>query len=208
VSPNFDVNSYIDVNDRILRFWQEFPLGRIETDLMSAPDDFTQCRYTARVYRHIEDLAPAATGWAFEIAGGAGANRTSHEENCETSAIGRALANMGYATSAKDRPSRQEMEKVNRGTASLPSTDKVASRRVDQRTGAIEDDAPVMANDGQVQAIERFWNELGRDAEGLSKYLFEQYAQENARALTQEQAGQEIVKLGKERNVERAMATA
>ncbi len=113
---NFNVNEYIDVNDRILRFWSEHPDGRIQTDLMSLPDDFTQCRYKASIYKDMKDVQPAATGWAFEIAGGGGANRTSHEENCETSAIGRALANMGYATSAKDRPSKQEMEKVNRGT--------------------------------------------------------------------------------------------
>jgi hypothetical protein len=110
--PPFDPNDYIDVNDRILRFWSEYPEGRIETNLMSPPDDFTQCRFRASVYKSITDAAPAATGWAFELAGGGGANRTSHEENCETSAIGRALANLGYATSAKERPSRQEMRKA------------------------------------------------------------------------------------------------
>jgi hypothetical protein len=121
--PRFDVSKYIDVQQRINRFWDEYPEGRIETNLMSPPDDFTQCRYVARVYKQAYDPLPAASGWAFEIAGGGGANATSHEENCETSAIGRALANMGYATSVDDRPSREEMTKVNRLTPEEPATD-------------------------------------------------------------------------------------
>ena len=56
-----------------------------------------------------------ATGYAEEIRGSGNVNRTSHVENCETSAIGRALANAGYAGSdMTKRPSREEMSKVNR----------------------------------------------------------------------------------------------
>jgi len=118
----FDVNDYIDVQERIVRFWAEHPDGSIVTKLMSPPDDFSQCRYEAQVWQRRDDPRPAATGYAFEFAapGTRGPNATSHEENCETSAIGRALANMGYATSRADRPSRQEMEKVERGPASVP----------------------------------------------------------------------------------------
>ncbi len=110
----FDPNDYIDVQDRIVKFWVEYPDGAIRTKLESLPDDFDTCRYAARIFKHRDSLEPDATGWAFERAGGGGANSTSHEENCETSCVGRALANMGYATSRQDRPSRQEMEKVSR----------------------------------------------------------------------------------------------
>jgi hypothetical protein len=55
-----------------------------------------------------------ATGHAFEIDGENGmANKTSALENCETSAIGRALANCGYG--GDKRVSREEMAKVERG---------------------------------------------------------------------------------------------
>lgn len=110
--PQFDPNTYVDVQERIDRFWTEHPDGAIVTRLMSPPDDFDRCRYEAAVYKHRDDGRPSAVGYAFELAGTAGANRTSHEENCETSAIGRALANMGYAKSREDRPSRQEMAKA------------------------------------------------------------------------------------------------
>ena len=117
--PRFNVDDYVDVQERIVRFWAENPDGRIATSLESSFDDFEKCRYKAEVYKSRESEKPDATGWAFEIAGGGGANLTSHEENCETSAIGRALANMGYATTGKQRPSRQEMQKVERGESRL-----------------------------------------------------------------------------------------
>jgi len=56
---------------------------------------------------------PTSTGYAFEVDGGYGANKTSALENCETSAIGRALANMGLH--GNKRASREEMSKVERG---------------------------------------------------------------------------------------------
>jgi hypothetical protein len=56
-----------------------------------------------------------ATGWAEEVRGQGNVNRTSHVENCETGAVGRALANAGYAGSdVSKRPSREEMGKVQR----------------------------------------------------------------------------------------------
>lgn len=200
--PNFNPADYIDVNDRILRFWGEHPDGRIETDLMSPPDDFTQCRYVARIYKHLEDLAPAATGWAFELAGGGGANRTSHEENCETSAIGRALANMGYATSAKDRPSRQEMAKVERGTqAPQPNGGKVTHMRPTAQAAAQKETetAEGLANPGQVNAIESLWQRIGVQEQTLSQFLADQFGVEDVAKLTHEQAGEAIVSLENER---------
>jgi hypothetical protein len=66
-----------------------------------------------------------ATGYAEEIRGSNRINQINHVEVCETSAIGRALANAGYAGSdASKRPSREEMAKVNRG-APAPRTNKV-----------------------------------------------------------------------------------
>lgn len=118
--PNFNLADYVDVQTRITRFWEEYPDGAIRTALASDPGDFTTCRYRAEVYKHRDNPHPDATGYAFEIAGSGMANKTSHEENCETSALGRALANMGYATSGKDRPSRQEMSKASNVPAQTP----------------------------------------------------------------------------------------
>ena len=116
----FNLQDYVDVQTRITRFWTEYPDGAIRTSLASEPGDFKTCRYRAEVYKQATNERPDATGYAFEIAGSGMANKTSHEENCETSAIGRALANLGYATSGKDRPSRQEMSKAAPQAAQRP----------------------------------------------------------------------------------------
>lgn len=131
MSRGFNLQDYVTVQDRIRQFWADYPDGRIETAIMSDPTDFTTCRYIARAYKRMDDERPSATGWAFEHAGDRGPNQTSHEENCETSAIGRALANMGYATSQRDRPSREEMAKAQRGQ-SVPAN-------VDAETGEIHE---------------------------------------------------------------------
>jgi hypothetical protein len=64
------------------------------------------------------------TGYAEEVRGAGNVNRTSHVENCETSAIGRALANCGMAGSdMSKRPSREEMSKVQR-TSNGPAVER------------------------------------------------------------------------------------
>ena len=60
---------------------------------------------------------PVATGYAEEIKSDRGVNATSFVENCETSAIGRAIANCPLqAPASGPRPSRNEMQKVERLT--------------------------------------------------------------------------------------------
>jgi hypothetical protein len=156
----FNPENYVDVQERINRFWSEHPDGAIVTRLMSPPDDFGQCRYEATVYKHKDDQRPSATGYAFELAGGGGANKTSHEENCETSAIGRALANMGYAKNRQDRPSRQEMDKVQRGEE-LPARTRTTSVNVIPETGEIVDD------DEPITGWTQFWDRV--EAMGLPR---------------------------------------
>jgi hypothetical protein len=71
-----------------------------------------------------------ATGWAEEVRGQGNVNKTSHVENCETGAVGRALANAGMAGgSLEKRPSREEMSKVARMTTTTsPGSDVVTER--------------------------------------------------------------------------------
>ena len=89
----FDLDSYETVDTRIHRFYESNPEGRILTALIEATDEVAVFR--AEVYTDRRDDRPAV-------------NETSHVENCETSAIGRALANLGYSTKGS-RPSREEM---------------------------------------------------------------------------------------------------
>jgi hypothetical protein len=103
----FNLEDYEPVEERIKRFYADHPDGRIITELISSPNDIDTVVVKAVVYA---DEIPRATGLAFEKAGEGYVNKTSHLENCETSAIGRALANFNYQ--GNKRPSREEMQKV------------------------------------------------------------------------------------------------
>ena len=104
----FNLNEYETVADRIERFWNDHADGRIITELVS--HDEKRFVVKAAVWRSSLS-GPDTTGYAEEIVGSTNVNKTSALENCETSAIGRALANLGYAPKGQ-RPSREEMVKV------------------------------------------------------------------------------------------------
>jgi hypothetical protein len=73
------------------------------------------CVFYCELYADKEDKVPVATGYAEEIKSDRGVNATSFVENCETSAIGRAIANCPLqAPASGPRPSRNEMQKVDR----------------------------------------------------------------------------------------------
>ena len=103
------LDDYEPVEDRLLKFWKDYPDGRIETELIEAATN--RFIVMARLYRTEADQRYWVSGLAFETITDRGVNATSALENCETSAIGRALANCGYATRGK-RPSREEMSKA------------------------------------------------------------------------------------------------
>ena len=105
----FNLDDYETVEERLVKFWKDHPDGQIHTKVL----EHTTSRFIveASIYRTEADARPWTTGLAEETIQGRGVNATSALENCETSAIGRALANAGYATKGK-RASREEMSKV------------------------------------------------------------------------------------------------
>ena len=128
----FNLEDYETVEDRLAKFWKEHEDGRIETTLVES----TLQRFIikAAIYRTEVDAQAWTTGFAEETVSTRGVNSTSALENCETSAIGRALANAGYASKGK-RPSREEMSKV-KASEPKPFAEKLA----DKITMPAEDD--------------------------------------------------------------------
>lgn len=117
----FNLNEYDLVEDRIKKFWDDNPNGRIWTEEISVSADHQSIVIKAMVYADKDDVNPIATGIAQDQQG-KGANMVAWIENCETSAIGRALANWKYQ--AKKRPSVEEMQKVERGSDTGTSNSK------------------------------------------------------------------------------------
>ena len=105
----FNLADYETVEVRLEKFIKDYPDFRISTELEVCEKD----RYIVKAYlfKTTQCSSAFSTGLAEEKVTDRGVNQTSALENCETSAIGRALANAGYAAKGK-RPSREEMNKV------------------------------------------------------------------------------------------------
>ena len=110
----FNLDDYEPVASRLDRFLKAHPDARVITDLVHYLSDVAV--FKCELWLNGEIIA---TGWAEEIRGQGNVNKTSHLENCETGAVGRALANAGLSGSDfTKRPSREEMGKVQRMTES------------------------------------------------------------------------------------------
>ena len=142
----FNLADYEPVEVRLEKFIKDYPAFRISTELEVV--EATRYIVKAYLFKDASDGVAWATGYAEETVTSRGVNQTSALENCETSAIGRALANAGYAPKGK-RPSREEMTKVVTPRVAKPVVqDLVPAQEQDYWTTPVNDymkvvDAPV-----------------------------------------------------------------
>ena len=126
----FDLSKYATVAERIQLLYAEYPNALIITKNLTTPQDRAVSTWVMkaelwlplpegkeRTYGKYPDHYLKATGHAFEIDGGSGANATSALENAESSAVGRCLALAGWSANKESGSlaSREEMQKVERG---------------------------------------------------------------------------------------------
>jgi hypothetical protein len=141
----FNLADYETVEVRLEKFIKDYADFRIATELEVVEKD----RYIVKAYlfKTSSDGVAWATGYAEEKITDRGVNSTSALENCETSAIGRALANAGYAAKGK-RPSREEMSKVVATKVVKPAVQDLVPDQQDYWTTPVNEymkvvDAPV-----------------------------------------------------------------
>ena len=84
---------YITVNERLIYFNENYKNGSITTDIVS--HDGNEVIIKATIIPDIATPERKFTGYARELADSSFINKTSHIENCETSAVGRALGMLG-----------------------------------------------------------------------------------------------------------------
>ena len=164
----FDLSKYETVEDRLGRFWIDHPQGRIATSIYFYDENKVVIRAEA-YFDTAADMYPAGVGHAEEIRGASPVNKTSHVENCETSAIGRALANCNYAPKGA-RPSREEMEKVVQGSApertvQAPTTQPIVPRA----SSAIVDKS--LASSPQIGKLSALLMGLGIDRDKRLEFI-------------------------------------
>ena len=177
----FNLDDYEPVAARLSR-WLEIPSQapkRVITHLMQYTDQ--RCVFKAELW-HGEVLV--STGWAEETRGEGHVNRTSHFENCETSAIGRALANAGLAGSdMTKRPSREEMGKVQR-----------ANDAVDPFPNVVDINSAGTASTKQINFIKMLLDKKGLDLAGRTAFVSQALGVDgvSVSALTSSQASKLI----------------
>ena len=123
----FNLSEYQTVQERIDLFWQKYPNGRLNLDIVSITENQVVMR--GEVYLDKEDEVPTTVDFAEERIGTSNVNKVSFVENCATSCYGRAISALGGEFSPKGkRPSAEEMAKVNRHNSRdwLGEADKLA----------------------------------------------------------------------------------
>jgi len=133
----FNLNDYEDVDSRIHKFYQEFPDGAIITEQVLNDEEKGIVVFKAIAYRTYADTQPSATGFARGARKDRGVDASFWYENCETSSIGRCLANLGLSAKGK-RASSLEMARVNDSKTS-PSPIRV---RTEEQKAFLESNNP------------------------------------------------------------------
>lgn len=131
---------YAEVNQRIKAFRMVYPTGQIMTEMVSNENGV--CVFRAYVYDESENLL--ATGTAYEKESSSFINKTSYIENCETSAVGRALGMAGFGIDVSvasyeevanaienQNPKKQEEHTADDGFTNLLIEVKQAQTRMD-----------------------------------------------------------------------------
>ncbi|HEY0077275.1 MAG TPA: hypothetical protein VGB73_01420 [Pyrinomonadaceae bacterium] len=178
-SDRFD--GYIPVAERVEKFYERFPDGRIVTTIVEHDPQSGFILMRAEVFRQTEDAQPAATGHAFEVRGESYVNKTSYIENAETSSVGRALALLGF--------------EVKRGIASREEVEKAARMQADEKPSRVLEERPAppprqqsvapaaapapspAADESTLDAeILQSAEELGYDAAKVRKWINQKYS--------------------------------
>lgn len=108
LSTNIKGKDYVEVNQRIKAFRKLYPEGTIETEMLSNENGV--CVFKARV---MVLGCTLGTGHAYEKEDSSFINKTSYIENCETSAVGRALGMLGLGVDTSVASAEEVQNAIN-----------------------------------------------------------------------------------------------
>ena len=118
---------YATVESRVRAFCSEHQNGQILTEMVKCEDDTGEVVFKAHA---VVDGVIRGTGHAMEVRGSSNINKTSHVEVCETSAVGRALAMMGYMSKGQIA-SYEEIENAKLQRSEIKKHEKAFMQTVD-----------------------------------------------------------------------------
>ena len=166
---------YATVAAKVIGFRELYPDGRIVTEKLS--DDGERCDFRAEAWDGERLLA---TGHAFEFRGGGMVNKTSYVENCETSAVGRALAFLGIGADESIASAEEVMSAIAQQEAEkskpAPKSRKKAQKAAEGDTAPVVidvDEAKLAeAKRNLFRAMRGYAERMGRDVDEIVKATF------------------------------------
>lgn len=137
---------YAEVPQRVTAFRKLYPMGSIRTDIVSLKDGVCVIKAEAWTKDDEGNSVLLGTGLAYEKEGSSFINKTSYIENCETSAVGRALGFCGIGIDT-----------------SIASAEEVLNAKENQK-------AMQPISKSECRVLEQMMEELGTDTEKFLKY--------------------------------------
>lgn len=151
---------YAEVPQRVKAFRFLYPQGFIETEMISNENGICVFKAEAGYYDHECTRLVLGTGHAYEKEGHGFINQTSYIENCETSAVGRALGFLGIGSDT-----------------SIASYEEVANAKVQQEENKRISDKEAITLENMLQQNQKDWVLAQFKITAISQLTKKQYTQ-------------------------------
>ena len=174
VTTNIKGKEYAEVNQRIKAFRMLYPEGFILTDIVSIEDGVCVMRATVGYYREDGEAILLGTGTAYEKETSSYINKTSYIENCETSAVGRALGMAGFGIDT----SVASFEEVSNAIAQQEAEKRPEKKKAHNSAPKVEKAVSEASTGYQDHITEKDWNVLKaacKSADMSTEELLERY---------------------------------
>lgn len=168
------LKDYVEVNVRIMKFYEKYPEGRILTEIVKWENEVIVMKATA--YRDNLEV-PASTGYAYEKEGSSFINKTSALENCETSAVGRALAILGFEIK-KSVASKEEVANAQLQQASIKQSSDGFGTVVFESKGPQKQSNDYRITEKQLKRLYTLGNNVGISSEKIKSQVLKEFGVE------------------------------
>lgn len=180
--------NYVEVNQRILGFREVFPEGSIETEILSIQDGVVTMKATVK-----DNTGKIlSTGHAQEKESASFINKTSFIENCETSAIGRALGIIGFGATESIASAEEVLNAIN----NQEKNEVKKTVKKNQTVQSTQKEEPIKVTFSNSYLNENLLNkakELGIDLEKVKVY----YKQDLTNEILQDAINKKMIALSR-----------